>query len=438
MAAKTATGPEDDSLSAGRRIGARALEHIRHLAVDIGPRGATTEGERLGSEYAESQMREWGSDIRVEPFGCYWTLTLPWGLVGLLMVATAVLLWVSPLTAAITAGLNFLVYLPLASGRGDIGALFPKRPSRNVWTRVLPRDAGGEGDRSEPAGPSRPRRRVVFMAHVDTTRASLLYEPSQLRRLRFNHMVNLASVLGLLILALAALGSTGTAAAALPGQGVALTRSLLLGTRVAGSLLGAVALYGLGVLAHRELAMPYVSGANDNASGVGLTLALGEHLAARPLSRTEVWCVVTGAEETGYPTGARRFVDAHLDELREAETLILDNIGAGDLRHLIEEGIILPVKMDPGLLELARSIGRRHPEWNVGDSVCNLGYTDATPVLLAGCRALALWAEGPDGFLVNYHWPTDTFENVDPATLERAGTFVLEMLQAIDRGEDGR
>jgi len=94
--------------------------------------------------------------------------------------------------------------------------------------------------------------------------------------------------------------------------------------------------------------------------------------------------------------------------------------------------------MDPGLLELARGIGRRHPEWNVRDSVCNLGYTDATPAILAGCRTIALWAEGPDGLLMNYHWPTDTFENVEAGTLERAATFILEMLEAIDRGEDRR
>jgi len=420
-----ATGPagfDPAVVAAGERIGARALEHVRHLAVDIGPRGAATEGERLGSEYAEREMRRWGQDTRVQTFRCYWTLSLPWGLVGLLMVAAGVLLWVSPLAAAVVAGLNLLIYLPLASGRGDISLLFPRRPSRNVWTKV------------PAAGGGRPGRRVVLLAHVDTTRASLLYEPRQLRRLRSSHMVNLAGVVGLFVLAVVSVVAERAvpAVAAAPGAASA----VLLGLRLVGSALAGVAAYGLALLAHRELFMPYVAGANDNASGVGLTLALGEHLASSPLQNTEVWCVVTGAEETGYPAGARRFIDAHLDALRDADILVLDNIGAGDLRHLTAEGIILPLRMDPGLLELARRVGRRHPDWNVRDSVCNLGYTDATPAILAGCRTLALWAEGPDGFLVNYHWPTDTFENIDPETLRRAAVFVLEMLQAIDRGED--
>jgi len=212
--------------------------------------------------------------------------------------------------------------------------------------------------------------------------------------------------------------------------------SALLVARIVASVLALISIYALATFAHRQLFMPYVAGANDNASGVGLTLALGEHYAANPLPNTEIWCVVTGCEETGYPAGARHFVDGHLAELREAEIIVLDNLGAGDLRHLTKEGIILPLEMDKGLLDLARGIGRRHPEWNVRDSVCNLGYTDATPALVAGCRTLAIWAEGPGGFLPNYHWPTDTFEKVDPQTIARATQMVGEMVEAIDRGED--
>jgi hypothetical protein len=332
------------------------------------------------------------------------------------MVLTAVLLWLAPLAALFISAVNLLIYLPLASGRGEIGRFFPQRPSRNVWTKV-PAGQGAEAS-----------RRVVLMAHVDTTRAALLYAPTQLKSLRFNHMVNLISVVGLFVLALAIWAFTGPPAAAGGAGGVA-----VLVLRTAGSLLGAIALYGVATLVHREAVMPYVHGANDNASGVGLALAVGEHLAANPLPRTEVWCVVTGAEESGYPAGARRFIDAHLDDLRDADILILDNIGAGDLRHLTEEGIILPLKMSPKLLDLARNVGRAHPDWNVRASVCNLGYTDGTPAVLAGLRTLVLWAEGPDGFLMNYHWPTDTFEKVNPETVSRGAVFVLEMLEAIDR-----
>jgi hypothetical protein len=398
-------------------MGARALEHIRHLAVAIGPRGSTTEAERQGSEYAAQVMGQWAQDVRTEPFRCYSTYSYPWSLIALLMAATGIMLWVSPPAALIVASLNLPLYFAVASGRGDVGFLFPKRPSQNVWGRV-------------PAeGESSPARRVVLMGHMDTTRAALLFAPKALKNLRASHQLNLVSAVSLFVVSAIAvgLGCRPTAAAGLV---------VLLGLRVVGTLFALISVYALFTLAHRQLAMPYVAGANDNASGVGLTLAIGEHYARNPLHRTEIWCVITGAEESGYPAGARKFVDAHLPDLREAEVLILDNIGAGDLRHLTREGITLPLKMDEGLLALARRLGAAHPDWGIRDSACDLGYTDATPVLAAGCRAIALWAEGPDGFLLNYHWPTDTFENVDPKTVGRAAVLITEMIEAIDRDED--
>ena len=36
------------------------LSHIRALAVDIGPRGSTREGERKGAEYAQAQFEKFG------------------------------------------------------------------------------------------------------------------------------------------------------------------------------------------------------------------------------------------------------------------------------------------------------------------------------------------------------------------------------------------
>jgi hypothetical protein len=42
---------------------------------------------------------------------------------------------------------------------------------------------------------------------------------------------------------------------------------------------------------------------------------------------------------------------------------------------------------------------------------------------------------GDRGVIPNYHWPTDTPENLDPAALERAIEVGREMVAAIDRGE---
>ena len=44
------------------------LGHIRALAVDIGPRGPTTEGERRGAAYCAESFRGLGLTPQVEGF----------------------------------------------------------------------------------------------------------------------------------------------------------------------------------------------------------------------------------------------------------------------------------------------------------------------------------------------------------------------------------
>ncbi len=67
----------------------RALKHLHHLAVEIGPRPPTREGERRAAEYAAQVMRAAGlRDVRLEPFASgrstYWPYTLAIG-AGLLV-----------------------------------------------------------------------------------------------------------------------------------------------------------------------------------------------------------------------------------------------------------------------------------------------------------------------------------------------------------------
>lgn len=47
---------------------ARALEHIRHLSVDIGPRPAGSEAERAAAAYLAAQLTEAGYDATIEEF----------------------------------------------------------------------------------------------------------------------------------------------------------------------------------------------------------------------------------------------------------------------------------------------------------------------------------------------------------------------------------
>jgi Zn-dependent M28 family amino/carboxypeptidase len=105
---------------------------------------------------------------------------------------------------------------------------------------------------------------------------------------------------------------------------------------------GLVALYGMGLLLHREWFLPWVQGANDNGSGTAALLTVLERLADAPLPHTEVWGVFTGCEEVGRPNGAFAFEREYGHQLRDAEFLIIDHIGLGEPRYLDGRGDAAP------------------------------------------------------------------------------------------------
>lgn len=380
-----------------------AWEHVEVLAGEIGPRPATGPAEARAHGYAEEVLRRAGFDVRVEPFRSQTTFTWPWLLVGSLVTAAGVLPWWPGLRvlAAAAGILGVAAFIGMADVALDVGRLFATGESRNVIGRLA------------PAG--RPEHRVVLAAHADSTKAALLFHPAQARRFGTNLRVHMA-------------GSVWVALAAVLG---ALVPGALRWEWIA--LPGLVpVVYGLVLLVHRELAMPWVQGANDNASGVGLALALAEHFSKNRPERTEIWVAITGCEEVGAPVGMARLVARHRAELRGASVLVLDNLGAGEIRYLLGEGNLRFHRSDPELVRLAAASAARHPDWRIGPSRVPPGsYTDAHASLAAGIPTLAIWAER-DGGLPNWHWPTDVLANVEPETLARAFTFVREIVEAID------
>ena len=107
---------------------------------------------------------------------------------------------------------------------------------------------------------------------------------------------------------------------------------------------------------------PFSPGANDNASGVAVTLALAQHLQANPLAHTETYIALTGCEEVG-AYGMAAYLEAHARQLgAETVYIILDQIGAGRIKFLTADGLLLKHKTHPQALRLAREIVARKPE----------------------------------------------------------------------------
>ena len=117
----------------------------------------------------------------------------------------------------------------------------------------------------EPRG--RPLRTVCLLAHLDSSRSGLLFDP------RFGAAVRVL------------LSAQALASGALVGEPL-LRRSRA--GRASVALARAVNVAGLALLAERELRGVDVPGANDNASGAATVATLAAELAAEPLESTRI------------------------------------------------------------------------------------------------------------------------------------------------------
>jgi hypothetical protein len=147
-------------------------------------------------------------------------------------------------------------------------------------------------------------------------------------------------------------------------------------------------------------------GANDNASGVVTVLRLADRYGEK-LQNFDLWVLFTGAEE-GLLLGSRDWIKRHGKELDPAATVFLnvDTVGAGPIRHVTKEGLVVRSAFHPRLIELAPTEGFE-----------SHAVTDAYAIRSAGFPAISI--AGFDG-------------DVDPAALDEAFAVCCELIEAID------
>lgn len=302
----------------------------------------------------------------------------------------------------------------------DFDLVLPKVESRNVVARVSPRP-GPAGRRAR-----RGARTLVLMAHHDTQRASWLFAPWLLPRLPL--------LFGFVYLALGAalvatLARTVSPSAAWPAW---------VATPSAALLLALALLLAWGGVRGRP-----VEGANDNASGVAVALALAEWLRAEDPTRP-FWVVLTGAEEVG-ERGAKAFFRRHAAELPKAsvDVVNLDNVGGGRLRYLEGEGMLGYVPYDGRLLAAARVLAMHRDPAGVTPWANLFLPTDGLVARRFGYAAITFTGVGDDGLIPDYHWPTDVLSRIDPQHLASVVDFLagyvtlIAVEEAAARGRDG-
>jgi Zn-dependent M28 family amino/carboxypeptidase len=163
---------------------------------------------------------------------------------------------------------------------------------------------------------------------------------------------------------------------------------------------------------------------------VGITLSIAERIRQEPLSHTTVNIVLTDCEETG-AYGSIAYLDRHAVTLgSEAIYIILDEVGAGHLKIVTEDGLILKHKTHPRALQLARQAAEGLARRMVESS--GSVYTDAVPATKRGLIALTISNTGSAGS--HWHQMSDLIAFIDMRSLQDACTFTWNILQAVDQG----
>jgi hypothetical protein len=377
------------------------LDHaIRHLAGF--ERASASAGERRAAEWIAASLQALGCRVRIEPERAHGTYWWPLGLLTATGAAAGAFgarrartrrswRWSTGIVAGAAAA-------AIADDTGG-GRLWFRRvtlPSGQCWNVVA------------QAGDRQARDTVVLVAHHDAARSGLVFHPAPARFIgaRFPGLLERTNTTPPLMLPVVG-GPLLVLAGAVAGRR---------GPLRAGFLLSLASAAAFAEIASRDV----VPGANDNLTGVATLLGVAERLRQEPVPGLRVLLVSTGAEES-FMEGMQGFARRHFPQLSRERThfVCVDTVGSAELVQLEGEGMLrmrdYPAEFKDLVSTCAREVGvhlRRGLRFrNATDGLIPLraGYPT---VMLGSVNHLKL----PD----NYHWPTDTPDNVRLGTVEDA------------------
>jgi Zn-dependent M28 family amino/carboxypeptidase len=181
---------------------------------------------------------------------------------------------------------------------------------------------------------------------------------------------------------------------------------------------------------------PVVPGANDNLTGVAVLLEVARRLGGRAPDGLRLLLLSTGSEESNQD-GMLAFARRHFGDLDPERTtfLCLDTVGSPELVLIEGEGFLRMRDYDASLKDLVQDAAD-----DAGIHVRRgLRFTFATDALVPLRRGYRVAGLGSvNAWLVpsNYHWPTDTPENVDFGSVAGAVEVVLGVARRLGRSSE--
>jgi hypothetical protein len=365
-------------------------------------RGSASDGERRAAEWLAEELRGFGCEVRIEEESAHGGFWWPLGILN---------------AAAALAALTGRRLLALLVGAGAATAVWDDVGGGQLWfrRRVLPHRptwnvVAETGDRLA-------KRTVVFIAHHDAAHTGLVFHPALPRvGMRLAPEAHAKATQSIPIMYGVFLGPVITALAALLGR--PLLRRIGIGVS-----LGAVA--SMADIGARGV----VPGANDNLSSVGVLVALAEALRERPQEGVRVILLSTGSEES-FMEGMQGFGRRHFRELSRETTefVCLECVGSPELCVVEGEGM-LKMRVYPEATREALDRAASLAGVKLTRGLKTIAASDALIPLRAGYPTCMIGGIDETKFPANYHWPSDTPDNLTWESMERAAAVCESYLR---------
>ncbi len=384
------------------------MKHMRVLCKDIGPRASASPQERQAAEYVKHVLGQSGYTNWVEQSFKSRT-AIGWVIIPLTEFAI-VLILLALLSSSVLKIISGVLLLLIAH---ETHRLFQMK--RVSFESLIARGVSQNVAVTIPARASA-KRRLFLVGHLDSNKQRFVAPPPYPAQMR---SLDTASEAGPALFGVVLLISAFIA----PETPAWLW---LIGTLTLLSLLA-----GLSATV-RDERQPHVEGANDNATAVSILLGAAEALKDRPLHNTEVTLLFTGCEEVGC-TGLTAYLERFKPALTDAVWFDLEMVGTGRLCYVTKHGAsyLTDYTPDPALVKFAEQTAQAHPELDViGKEM--LIVEEVAVLRNQGYAAICLAGYNAQGYLPNWHRVSDTLENIEPATLERAAHYTWAFMQTLD------
>jgi len=378
------------------------MKTLKQLA-ELPHRGATTKEEKQAADLLKQNLTTLNIPADLESFRA--TSSYSWEVILFSVTMIAGLLispWLSKLGAALVL-LGFWSYTRHFMGNSTIFTPFiPKKKSQNVVAKI--------------AAPKESVKNIILMAHYDSARASAVFAPSMVKNFRQSFLLN--TFVSIVSIFWAFLGEYW---------------GWSFWFKISCIGLAVVHLINVTIHIHREIFHKFVPGINDNASGVAAIFGVLEVLKRHPLKKSNLWIALTGCEEAGIQ-GAKAFHHQHWADLPAENSVLvnLDNIGLGNLHYVTGEGMLLYYNYDETLIQDCRELTQLPQYSKIKPLEYRRAYFDALVFAQHSYPSTTLIALDDQNLIPNWHWYTDTLENIDESVIQTAVDFTTDLIRKID------